>query len=101
MKAPPIRDKGTATAGIRAARTEPRERNMTTSTMSTASSRVLNTSSIESWMNTLASYGIKPFNPLGNWPRISGSASWISLATVSGLAPGAGSMPMKMAVLSL
>ena len=47
-KAAPISDSGTATRGTIAARSEPSDRKITTSTMSTASTRVVNTSSIES-----------------------------------------------------
>ena len=54
-KAAPTSDRGTATAGTIAARSEPSDRKMTTSTISTASTRVVNTSSIESWMKALAS----------------------------------------------
>ena len=48
-------DRGTATAGIRAARMDPRLRKMTSSTISTASPRVVKTSSMESRMKPLAS----------------------------------------------
>ena len=54
-KAPPIRDRGTATAGTRAARMDPRLRKITSRTMSTASANVVKTSSMESLMKALAS----------------------------------------------
>ena len=54
-KAPPISDSGTATEGTTEARTEPRHRNTTTSTMSMASIRVRITSLMESSIKSEAS----------------------------------------------
>ena len=51
----PTMDSGTPTAGTRAARSEPSDRKITSSTTSTASTRVLKTSRIDSSMKALPS----------------------------------------------
>ncbi|MNK78232.1 hypothetical protein D3C87_978540 [compost metagenome] len=51
----PIIDSGMVTTGITTERRAPRNRNTTTITISTASNRVFTTSSIEAWMNRVAS----------------------------------------------
>ncbi|MNC84221.1 hypothetical protein D3C75_1386460 [compost metagenome] len=51
----PIIDNGMVTTGISTERKAPRNRNTTTMTISTASPRVLITSSMEAWMNSVAS----------------------------------------------
>ncbi len=54
-KPAPTIDRGTATDGTKAARIEPSDRKMTSSTISTASASVLKTSLMDSSMNSLAS----------------------------------------------
>ena len=51
----PIIESGMVTTGISTERTEPRNRKTTTMTITTASARVLTTSSMEAWMNRVAS----------------------------------------------
>ena len=51
----PIIDSGMVTTGITTERKAPRNRNTTTITINTASNRVLSTSSMEAWINSVAS----------------------------------------------
>ncbi|MNP74786.1 hypothetical protein D3C76_1717190 [compost metagenome] len=51
----PIIDKGMVTTGINTERNAPRNRKTTTMTIKIASIRVLTTSLIEAWMNSVAS----------------------------------------------
>ncbi len=93
----PTRESGTETAGTTAACQEPRERKITSNTMTIASSRVRSTSLIESsiyWLPSWASC-ISMFE--GNWPSMSGSSSRIALETVRGFAPGLVSRARRMA----
>ncbi|MNC57893.1 hypothetical protein D3C75_1075830 [compost metagenome] len=51
----PIIDSGMVITGISTERKAPRNRNTTTMTINTASTRVLTTSSIDAWINKVAS----------------------------------------------
>ncbi len=51
----PIIDNGMVTTGISTVRSEPRNRKTTTMTITAASARVFTTSSMDAWMNSVAS----------------------------------------------
>ena len=55
MKQTPISDSGMVTIGMSTERNEPRNSRITTTTMATASAMVLNTSSIEALICSVAS----------------------------------------------
>ena len=55
MMPAPVSDKGIVTIGIATERGVPKNRKITMMTMTTAEASVLSTSSIEAWMNFVAS----------------------------------------------
>ena len=94
----PISDSGMVTAGISTLRSEPRNRKITTITMISASTIVLMTSLIASWIASVLSYGMVALMPCGSCGTISPSQTLrTSLMTSSEFASGATKMPMKVA----
>ncbi len=93
----PTSEIGIATTGISTARNDPRNRKITTTTISSVSLSVFSTSSIASWMYAVASYGMPARMPAGSCA----SMPFISVRTLpitsSALAEGSTQMPMKVA----
>ncbi len=67
-----------------------------TTTMATASAMVLNTSSIEALIDSVASYISVIVMPSGRLSWIAGSSARTAEVVSSGLAAGVGKMPMKV-----
>ena len=93
----PMSEIGIATIGINTDRNEPRNRKMTTTTISRVSVSVRSTSLIASWMYAVASYGTPSFIPAGSCARISGMASRTFAMTSSVFAVGSTQTPMNVA----
>jgi hypothetical protein len=62
----PTSEIGIATIGMSTDRNEPRNRKITTITMSSVSDSVRSTSPMASWMYSVESYGIPSFIPAGS-----------------------------------
>ena len=73
-KTAPTSEIGIATMGMSTDRNDPRNRKMTTITISSVSDNVLRTSLIASLMYAVESYGTATFMPAGSCAWISGSA---------------------------
>ena len=94
----PTSDNGTATAGISALRTEPKNRKITTITMSTASTRVVCTSPIALRMYSVVSYAMRASRPSGSCGMISASQTRRTASMTSrAFASGATSIDMNVA----
>ena len=100
-KTAPTSEMGIATTGMSTDRIEPRNKKMTTMTMSSVPTSVLSTSVIASLMYSVESYGMPTFMPVGNCAWIPGIASRTRPITSSELAVGSTHTPMKVAVSPL
>ena len=89
----PTSESGMATTGITTERGEPRKANTTRVTISTASTRVVTTSWIELFTNSVESYTIVPVRPCGSCAWIRGNTARTPSMTSSRLAAGATWMP--------
>ena len=65
-KTAPTSEMGIATTGMMTARNDPRNRKITTTTISSVSLSVLMTSLMASWMYSVESYGTPTFMPAGS-----------------------------------
>ena len=93
----PTREIGIATIGMSTERNEPRNRKITTMTMSSVSVSVRSTSLMASWMYSVESYGMPTLIPAGSCSRICGSASRTFAMTSSVFAVGSTHTPMNVA----
>ncbi len=91
--AAPSIDSGMVTTGISTARTEPRHRKITSTTITTASSSVWRTSSIEASMKRASSNGSCTSTPAGRFCLMPGSSSRMRFTITSGLPLGAACRP--------
>ena len=96
-KTAPTSDTGIATIGISTDRNDPRNRKITTMTMSSVSVSVRITSPIASLMYSVESYGMPNSMPAGSCARIPGSAARTLSITSSVFAVGSTQMPMNVA----
>jgi hypothetical protein len=95
MKKAPTSDSGMATTGTSTARGLPRNRKITTVTITSASMRVLITSRMELVMNLVPSYATFWVTPVGSCAAISGRTERTRCTTSSTLAFGATLIPMN------
>ena len=96
-KTAPIKDTGIATTGTKADRADPRNRNMTRTTMLRVSDRVLITSVMAVRIYSVASYPILALIPGGRSFCRASISSVTALRTSIALAFGRTWMPMKVA----
>ncbi|CFP10590.1 Uncharacterised protein [Bordetella pertussis] len=93
MAAAPSMDSGIVTTGTSTARSEPRPRKITATTMRTASSCVLRTSSIEALMKRASSNGTCTSTPGGRFCLMPGSRALMRSTMVRGLPTGVAFRP--------
>ena len=98
---PPTSEMGMATTGTITERIDPRNRKMTTTTISSVSVSVVSTSSMASCMYSVESYGIPAFIPAGSCAWMPCIASRTRPMTSSELAVGSTQTPMNVAVSPL
>ncbi|MCY1512518.1 hypothetical protein D9M68_469800 [compost metagenome] len=91
--AAPSIDSGMVTTGMSTARSEPRHRKITSTTMAMASSNVFCTSSIEASMKRASSKGSCTSTPGGRFCLMPGSRSRMRFTITSGLPLGAACRP--------
>jgi len=100
-KTAPMSEIGIAITGMMRPRIEPRNRKITSTTMSSVSVSVFSTSWIDCWMYSVESYGMPTFMPTGSSVSSSCTASRTWRMTSSAFAVGSTHTPMNVAVSPL